>query len=305
MRSLAARRSIADPHERGAGTVTSIFQLRRVGWTASGVRAQVDARRWQRVGRAVIKHNAEPNASELRQAALIVLGPRALLTSFTALEVRGLRSWTRDEVHVLVPRGARVTRPDSLALRVHYTDRWPDVSAQHRGDTSGIAHAAVLAASSFANVRPACAILAATVQQRLLRPAELVDELLASRWIRHHRALLAAANDICQGAQALSEIDFARLCRRHGLPEPVRQAVRRAPDGRRRYLDAEWKLRDGRRVIAEVDGALHLIARRWWDDQIRQNELAIAGDLALRFPTVVMRGEPELVVGQLARALGF
>ena len=31
--------------------------------------------------------------------------------------------------------------------------------------------------------------------------------------------LLAAAHDIAQGAQALSEIDFARLCRSGGLPD--------------------------------------------------------------------------------------
>ena len=269
------------------------------GWTVAAVRAQLDARRWQRLGRAILPHNGPPTARERRTAALVTLGPRALLTSFTSLEEAGLSGWEREPVHVLVPRGARIRRPPGLALRIHYTDDWP---AEHiRRDRVG--HAAVLAACSFATTRPACGLLAATVQQRLVRPADLVSAVQAASRVRHRRSLLLGAQDIAQGAQAMSEIDLARLCRRHGLPEPLRQAVRREPSGRRRYLDAEWRTRHGRRVVAEVDGALHLIAGRWWDDQLRQNELAISDDVVLRFPTVVVRSEARLVADQLTRAL--
>jgi very-short-patch-repair endonuclease len=114
--------------------------------------------------------------------------------------------------------------------------------------------------------------------------------------------LAAAVADIGGGAEALSEIDFVRLCRRHGLPAPVQQ-LRRDPSGRRRYLDATWRRADGRLVVVEVDGALHLAARRWWDDQLRQNELALADALVLRFPSVVVRTKERLVASQLRRAL--
>jgi hypothetical protein len=115
--------------------------------------------------------------------------------------------------------------------------------------------------------------------------------------------MLLALADIAQGADALSEIDLARLCRRWRLPEPVRQAVRIEPSGRRRYLDAEWKTRRGRRLVAEVDGAIHLAPRQWWDDQLRQNEVVLTGDLVLRFPTVIVRHEQPLVADQLVRGL--
>ena len=72
---------------------------------------------------------------------------------------------------------------------------------------------------------------------------------------------------------------------------------------RRRYLDAAWIRRDGRRVVAEVDEALHLAPRRWWDDQLRQNEIVLQDDLLLRFPSVVLRHEQPTVVAQLSRAL--
>lgn len=112
-----------------------------------------------------------------------------------------------------------------------------------------------------------------------------------------------AVLDIAQGAQALSEIDLVRLCRRNGLPQPRHQGVRVDRGGRRRYVDAEWISSSGRRVVAEVDGALHLAPRRWWDDQLRQNEFVITGDLVLRFPTVVLRHEELIVVDQLRRVL--
>ncbi|MEO8889599.1 MAG: hypothetical protein ABI301_00400, partial [Jatrophihabitantaceae bacterium] len=199
--------------------------------------------------------------------------------------------------------GARIRRPPGIRLRAHYAGDWGSTDRLTGRRLHATAPALVLAAGTFASPRPACGILAAGVQQRLIRPGELERELLRSTRVRHRAALLLAIRDIGQGAHALSEIDFVRLCRRFDLPPPRQQAVRVEPSGRRRYLDAEWLRRDGRRVVVEVDGALHLIARQWWDDQSRQNELVIAGDLVLRYPSVVVRGEPASVAGQLRRAL--
>ena len=75
------------------------------------------------------------------------------------------------------------------------------------------------------------------------------------------------------------------------LPVPLRQVVRVEPSGRRRYLDATWRR------------ALHLAPGTWWDDQLRQNELVLADELVLRYPSVVIRSEPALVARQLRRAL--
>jgi hypothetical protein len=303
MYSVPAQRSLCDPALFGADLVTSIAQLLWAGWTWSAIRAQLRARRWQRIGRAIIKHNGAPTRAELARAALITVSARVRLTSFTALEHGGLTGWERNEVHVLVPRGARVCRPVEIPLRVHYTDRWEELTGGARNGIDALPHSALLAASSFKQVRPACGVLAAAVQQRLVRPDQLIEALTPDRRLRHHRQLLAAAHDIQQGAEALSEIDFARLCRRHGMSEPVRQAVRREPGGRRRYLDATWVTASGRRLVVEVDGALHLVATRWWADQLRQNELVLTGDSVLRFPSVLVRSGDPLVLDHLRRGL--
>jgi very-short-patch-repair endonuclease len=55
--------------------------------------------------------------------------------------------------------------------------------------------------------------------------------------------------------------------------------------------------------VVEIDGALHLAQSRWWEDQLRQNEIVLSGALVLRFPSAVVRHEPALVVAQLRRAL--
>lgn len=305
MLTAPARRSLPAPYGYGDDdTVTTARQLLHAGWSEAAIRAQLAARRWQRIGRAIIRHNGPLTREQACCAAVLVLGPRALLTSFTALARSGLQGWQRDHIHVLVPRGARVPRSIGLPLRVHYTDRWAAASLGRRGFGQATTWAALLAAAEFVQVRPACGLLAAAVQQRLLRPADLLTALENQPRLRHRKMLIAAVRDIAGGAAALSEIDFARLCRRNGLPEPVRQAIRSGPGGQRRYLDAEWTRRsDGRRVVAEVDGALHLIVQNWWADQLRQNEFAIDGDLVLRYPSVVLRAEEQYVVGQLRRAL--
>src|SRR5437763_10780057 len=110
MHTSSALRSIPSPLDDARETVTSLPALLKSGWSDSAVRAQLRARRWQRVGRAVLLHNGLPATAELRRATLINCGPRAALTAFTAAEEYGLRSWERAEVHVLVPGGAHVVR---------------------------------------------------------------------------------------------------------------------------------------------------------------------------------------------------
>jgi hypothetical protein len=148
-------------------------------------------------------------------------------------------------------------------------------------------------------------LVAALVQQRLTTAERLVSVAEADRCLRHRAVVLPALHDIAGGAQALSEIDFGALCRRFGLPQPRRQVVRTDPRGRRRYVDAELVGPDGRVVLVEVDGALHLLAKQYWQDMDRANELTIAGERLLRFPTVVFRTQPARMADQLSRALGL
>lgn len=282
--------------------VASRLELRSIGIGDAEIAAQLAAGRWSTFGSAIILHNGELTPRQRQRAALINCGPRSALTSFTSTERWGLKTWHRDEVHVLAPGGARDPKLPGVVL--HRTRDWGRADVVEARQLHRFAPAAVLAASSFAKPRLACGLLAAGVQQRLVRVADLRAALDAAPRTRHRHEMLVAVDDIEGGAHALSEIDFATLCRTAGLMPPVRQAVRLDTTGRRRYLDAEWVLPDGTRIAVEVDGALHLAPMHWWDDQLRQNELVIAGTKVLRFPSAVVRHEPDLVIDQLRRILG-
>jgi very-short-patch-repair endonuclease len=118
--------------------------------------------------------------------------------------------------------------------------------------------------------------------------------------MRRHRLIKETVDDVVGGAHSLAEIDFIKLCRNNRLPEPTCQVVRRDASGRRRYLDAlfqRW------RVHVEVDGGQHLEVRQAWADMRRQNDLWIAGERVLRFPSWAIRSDPASVVAQLRAAL--
>jgi Protein of unknown function (DUF559) len=286
-----------------ASLVQSRSALYSFGFTEAQVCAQLAAGRWRSVGVAVVLHNAALIRDERWRAAVLNCGPRAVLTSFTALEMFGLTGWQRDEIHVLSCAGAaKPAAGCDLPIVLHRTRIPIDDVAPRRCHRP--APAALIAAASFRHPRPAIGLLAALVQQRLALPGDLRVALALAPRVRHRAAMSSAVADIEMGADALSEIDFVQLCRRAGLPAPVQQSIRIGSDGTRRYLDAEWRLPDGTRLVVEIDGAVHLAAPRWFADQLRQNEITLTGSVVLRFPSVVVRTEPALVIDQLRRALG-
>ena len=188
-------------------TVRSVAQLRRNGWTDGGYPGSaagtaLAARRSRRrpAQRGARCRRAAPGGpAECRPAsgANVVHGAGAW----------GLTNWSREAVHVLVPGGARITRPPGVPMRVHWTGDWPSRDVNPRRQLHKPAEAAVLAAASASGPRPACGVLAAVVQQRLVEPERLLRALVGAPRCRHRAVLLAAARDIAQGAEALSEID--------------------------------------------------------------------------------------------------
>ena len=286
---------------RDCDRVIAHADLIDAGVTENALRAQLAAERWRRFGRAIVLHNGPLTTRQQRRVALINCGPRAVLTSFTSAAEHGLQRWERREVHVLAPPGTR--RPPIPGLVLHRVGDWDEVDALGSRRLHALAPSLVLAASSFVAPDPACALLAAAVQQRLTRPDDLRAAVLAAPRTRHRRALLLAVGDVEGGAQALSEIRLGRLCRRFGLPAPRRQAIRRDAKGRKRYLDAEWDLPDGGALAVEIDGGQHMQTEQKDDDDVRQNAVVIGGTCVLRFSANLVRNRPELVAAQLRAAL--
>jgi hypothetical protein len=230
--------------------------------------------------------------------------PRSL-ASHTALEVWGFRPFAKEAggIHVVIPRGARIfTFPDVV---VHESRRFgaADVHDVRGLPCTGRARSAIDAAAWQPWPRFAMAMAAAVVQQRICRVEEVEEVMRTVGRVRHKQYLRLALRDIAGGAEALSEIDMAALCRRHGLRAPDRQVVRRDSSGRRRYLDCEWVLDDGTIVVLEIDGAHHLDVRHWEDDIKRERKVVISRRIVLRATSAEMHLQSIEVVADL-RAVG-
>jgi hypothetical protein len=203
-------------------------------------------------------------------------------------------------LHLLIRAGRRDFDPPPWVL-IHRTAALPyaDRTLIERFPCATPARAAVDAAQ-WASSERAAAIVAACVQQRLL-PATELNHVLARMPRAHRRGLvLGLVGDLVGGAGSLPEAQFLRICRRAGFPPPKLQVSRRDAGGRRRYLDAYFEEYG---VHVEIDGSQHREVATWWADMKRQNDLWIAGDRVLRFPSWVIRSRPQDVAGQVRAAL--
>ena len=150
--------------------------------------------------------------------------------------------------------------------------------------------------------RGSMAVLAAGVQQRVVRVEDLRQVADRIEKLHHRKLIIEALDDIAGGSQALSELDFVRLVvRAFRLPEPSRQSGRRDQWGRRRWTDAAW---DEYKIAVEIDGAQHTEdPLQRWDDMERDIDLGLDGYLTLRFPAWLVRTSPEYVARRIREAL--
>jgi hypothetical protein len=190
-----------------------------------------------------------------------------------------------------------------MRLIVHYSRNLTptDIHPVKQPPQTRIARSLADAAAWMATDRGAQAVLAAGVQQRLVRVTDLAAEVDRNERLHRRKLIKQTLDDITGGAQALSELDFTRLVvRRFGLPEPDRQVPRRDANGKRRWLDATW---EKAAVIAEIDGAAHIDVLRYWDDMDRDNVFQLRHYRVLRYPAFAVRYHPEYVADQIRQAL--
>ncbi|MEU5939965.1 hypothetical protein ABZ807_12385 [Micromonospora sp. NPDC047548] len=218
--------------------------------TEGVVRGMVRSGRWRSICRGVLlTGNGRLTRDQQLWVAVLAAGPDAVLAGATAATEAGVRGLRQDPLHVLVPAARRAARTvlrrmpiDMAPVILHRTSVLPGAHLQlARPTRTTTARALVDAAGWARDVDEAQSTLAAGCQQRRVTPEEIravVDALPRAPRRQLIRQTLA---DIAGGAEALSEIDFVRLCRRHGLPRPELQHRRAEAAGRVRWLDAYWR----------------------------------------------------------------
>jgi len=252
----------------------------------------------------VVTHNGPLTpAQQLWAVDLSAPGLHAM-AGLTAMQMWGVTGFETDTVHTLVPRGGHVLPVAGVFVEVHESRRFglDDVVHGRAPQLVRLGRATIDAASWSQDIWTASRILVSPVQQRRLRAPQLRAEIVAATRMRYRRQLLALANDLCGGAEALSEVEFLRFCRRHGLPRPVCQR-RMDSAGRWRYLDATFVRADGSLLRVEIDGGIHLSLAVRWRDTLKDNEANLDRKLVLRFASAAIYADDPQALAQIRRGL--
>lgn len=294
----ALRRAAVDRAAEHDGVLT-MGRLRGLGYDHAAISREVENDRWTRLGTHTIAlHTGTLSTAALRwRAVWEVAEDVALVDGVTALQWAGLTGYTEDVVHVSVPRGAQCPRVDGV--RVHRVTRRPGESVGAGLPRTRVEVAALRGAAWARSDRQAALVLCMVVQQRLTTGRRLLDTLPAVRNRGRRPFVRRVLRDVADGAQSLGELDFAALCRRHGVPPPDRQVLRRTARGRI-YLDVRWR---GSRFVVEVDGAGHRVGLAVTDDNLRQNEVVLGDDRVLRIDLVGLRVHEVAFMQQVRRAV--
>jgi very-short-patch-repair endonuclease len=222
-------------------------------------------------------------------------GSGAALDGVAALLAAGLTGYRTERLDVSLPHRNRLHRVEGVGP--HRRRRMPPVA--RAGIPRVRPQFAVLHAAAWATSdRQAALLVCLGVQQRLVRASDLLAASTAHGPMHRGGLIRQVVRDVCDGAHSLGELDFGRLCREHGLPQPSRQVVRTTPTGRV-YLDVAWEDCD---LVVEVDGGHHGLALNPVDDALRQNEVVISGSRVLRIPVIGLRIAADTFLDQVVRA---
>jgi hypothetical protein len=249
-------------------------------------------------------HTGTLTVDEAREAVLASCSSLCALAGLTGMAVHGVRGFETTAVHVLIGKSCRVLPVAGVEIVVHELREFTpaDVFTRRGLAVTGIARSLVDAAIWSPDARSGARILVAGVQQRCVRARDLEREANRRLRLRHGAVLRPVLADLVGGAQALSDVEFLRFCRRHGFPRPQLN-VRHDASGRRRYLDALIKCPDGRLVRVEIDGGVHLSLAQRLVDHRHDNDDVIAGRQTLRFLSIQIYDDDPVAVAQLRRAV--
>jgi very-short-patch-repair endonuclease len=296
-RRLEAALSALAGRQRG---VVGRRQLQELGFSRRQIGVRLEQRRLVPLHRGVyaVGHPALA-VGAWEQAALLAAGPGAALAHRSAAAWWRMLGRCSGAVEVVVPRQAGRRIPRVVVHRCASL-RPEDVTEEAGLRCTTPARTLIdLAASA-----PALLPRALTEAERLhLDVAGVLPRLASEPGRRGARALaaaLAAFDPRAARTRSALELRFLELVRAAGLPAPQVNVVVGA--GRLRpEVDALWA---AERVVAELDGrAFHDVVAAGEADRARDNALALAGHLVLRFTWRRLEDDPRGVVAEVAAAL--
>ncbi len=264
-------------HQNG---VVTRAQALAAGLTDSAIKVRLGSGRWRRIHLGVYaSFSGQPDRAARFWAAVLRAGPGAALSHQTAGELQGLVADVPLLIHVSVPSGSRVARPQGVV--VHYSQRLGQ--ARHpvlEPPRTQIEETVLDLAQCAASADAAVGWVFAACGSRRTTPDHIAAAMSRRPRIRWRSALSMAVGLGEEGVHSLLEFRYVNdVERAHGLPTGRRQrAVMRG--GRRQYQDVEY---EAFHVVVELDGrAAHPEGTRWADVR-RDNANAAVGQITLRY----------------------
>ena len=277
-------------------------QATGLGLTQGALRARVRAGYWVPLGRGVYRtFTGVPHRRSVLWAAVLQAGQGAVLSHQSAAEVdrlTGAPSAPSSSVYVSIPLGRRVDHIPGVV--VHYSKRV--AQARHpclQPPRTRIEETVLDLAHSAATFDEAASWLCRAVGGRFTTAGRLAAAAEARGRLRRRAGLLAALDEVGDGAHSVLELRYVRIERAHGLPRARRQ-VRFSRDGRTIYRD---NLYQEYSLAVELDGRAAHPAQARWRDMRRDNAGLTDGVVTLRYGYADVTERPCQVAAEAGRVL--
>jgi hypothetical protein len=269
------------------------------GLTREIIRSRMRQGRWQRLHTGVFAtFTGQPERLAILWAAVLRVGPGAMLSYHTAAELGGLADRPASLIHVTDAE----RRPGNIpGVVVHLSRRAQ--RALHPVLTppqTRIEETVLDLAASEVKLDDAYGWITRAVGRRLTTQARLCEAMELRARMRWRRELGEALGPDAGGVHSLLELRYLRGVERpHRLPRGIRQARVRT-GGHTGYRDVLYAAYS---VAVELDGqAAHQGDRRWLD-VYRDNAAAARGVITLRYGWLDVSRHPCVVAAQVAEVL--
>lgn len=293
-RDAELARQILDNQRSLQHGVLGYGQLIAAGWTWNDVRRAERRRELVRVHpRVYVDHTGPLTQVQRAWAAVLHAAPAALcLDSAWDLTASG-------PVHVAIDSTRRIARLEqveyhsvtALGRRIRPQTNPPRLSFEEN---------LVLAIRVAENEEEVVALRAAHVGRRGVTPASVRRAIGTHPRLPRKRLVLRLLDDVENGTESVLEHGYlTRVERAHGLPTPVRQAVRRV-GGRTERRDIEYPEFD---MVVEIDGQLGHSWKAGNRDAARDLADLTQGRLVLRLRWRQVMVEPCATAGSVAGIL--
>jgi predicted transcriptional regulator of viral defense system len=288
---------------RQAGVI-SRQQLLDAGLTSQMIATRLERRRWRMLHRGVYAvFTGPPPRESWLWAAVLRVGPGAVLSHLTAAELHGLLDVPAEVIFVTVPSTRRVKIPGVIVCT---SWRIAEATQPSREPPRTSVEETVLDLTQLAwTFDDACGWITRACGRRLTSEKKLRTALADRRKMRWRAAIgdvLAAAGD---GIHSVLEYRYLRdVERAHGLPRS-RHQVRVVIDGKVAYRDVYY---DEYRLAVELDGRLAHPDDERWRDSLRDNKASARGVATARYGWRDVYGHPcetAMLQAQILRRRGW